>query len=117
MLSAVVGAAGVVAALMNILDSFITFLFYLSVVFIPVAGVIMSDYLLIRPERYRIESLDDNRGLNAKGFLAWAMGAIFAVLASEAVIPSPSGVAAVDAVVLTGIVYLALAWNERGVKQ
>ncbi len=113
MLTLALGAAGVVAALMNILDSFISFLFYLSVIFIPVAGVIMSDYLLIRPGHYRVESLEDNRGLNVKGFVAWAIGAVFAVLASESVVPSPSGIAAIDAVVLTGIVYLALAWNER----
>lgn len=107
------GAVGVVAALMNILDSFITFLFYLSVIFVPVAGVIISDYLLIRPDRYKVESLDDNRGLNIKGFVAWSVGAVFAVLASESVIPPLSEIAAIDAIVLTGVVYLILAWNER----
>jgi cytosine permease len=71
LLTLALGVAGVVAALMNILDSFITFLFYLSVIFIPVAGVIMSDYLLIRPGHYTIESLENNRGLNVKGFAAW----------------------------------------------
>jgi len=113
LLTLALGAAGVVAALMNILDSFISFLFYLSVIFIPVAGVIMSDYLLIRPGHYKIESLEGNRGLNIKGFVAWAIGAAYAVLASESIIPSPSKIAAIDAVILTGIVYLALAWNER----
>lgn len=113
-LTLALGAVGVFAALMNILDSFISFLFYLSVIFIPVAGVIMSDYLVIHPGRYRIESLEGNRVLNIKGFVAWAIGAAFAVLASEAVIPSPSKIAAIDAVILTGIVYMALAWNERG---
>lgn len=113
MLTVALGAVGVVAALMNILDSFITFLFYLSVIFIPVAGVIMSDYLLIRPGHYTVESLDNNRSLNVKGLVAWALGAVFAVLASESVIPSPTTIAAIDAVVLSGIVYLALAWNER----
>ncbi|NOX68641.1 MAG: cytosine permease [Gammaproteobacteria bacterium] len=113
MLTIALGVIGVAAALMNILDSFISFLFYLSVIFIPVAGVIMSDYLLICPGRYRVESLVDNRSLNIKGFVAWAIGAAFAVLASESIIPSPSEVAAIDAVILTGIVYLALAWNER----
>jgi len=112
-LTLVLGAVGVVAALMNILGIFITFLFYLSVIFVPVAGVIIADYLFIRPGHYTVESLEDNRGLNIKGFIAWSVGAAIAILASESVIPSLSKIAAIDAIVLTGIVYLVLAWNER----
>ena len=69
------GAVGVIAALMNILDSFITFLFYLSVIFVPVAGVIIVDYLLIRTASYSVATLDKNRALNLKGFVAWTAGA------------------------------------------
>lgn len=108
------GAIGVVAALMNILDGFITFLFYLSVIFIPVAGVLMIDALFIRPTVYRIETLDNNRALNWKGFTAWAIGAVFAVLASEGIMPTLTEIAAMDAVILSGLLYTVLAWNERG---
>lgn len=107
------GIIGVAAALMNILDSFITFLFYLSVIFIPVAGVLIIDALFIRPKAYRIETLENNRRLNWKGFVAWAVGAIVAVLASDAIIPTLSKIAAIDAVFLSAIIYTALAWNER----
>lgn len=107
------GAIGVVAALLNILDGFITFLFYLSVIFIPVAGVLIIDALFIRPGLYRIETLDNNRALNWKGFTAWALGAVVAVLASEAILPPLTKIAAMDAVILSGLVYIALAWNER----
>lgn len=107
------GAVGVLAALMNILDGFITFLFYLSVIFIPVAGVLIIDALFIRPDVYRIETLNDNRALNWKGFTAWAVGAVFAVLASEAVLPTLTKIAAMDAVILSGLLYIALAWSER----
>ncbi len=111
------GVIGVVAALMNILDSFITFLFYLSVIFIPVAGVLIIDALLIRPDAYRIESLENNRSLNWKGFVAWAFGAVIAVLASDGFIPALSKIAAIDAVVLSAIIYIAFAWNERDVNK
>lgn len=107
------GAIGVVAALMNILDGFITFLFYLSVIFIPVAGVLMIDALLIRPNIYRIETLKNNRALNWKGFTAWAVGAVVAVLASEGIVPTITKIAAMDAVILSGLIYVILAWNER----
>jgi len=107
------GAIGVIAALMNILDSFVTFLFYLSVIFIPVAGVLMIDALFIRPKLYKIETLENNRALNWKGFIAWLVGAIIALLASESIIPTLTKIAAMDAVILSAIVYLILAWNER----
>lgn len=112
-LTITLGVIGVAAALMNILDNFITFLFYLSVIFIPVAGVLMIDALLIRPNAYHIETLNNNRRLNWKGFTAWAVGAVIAVLASEGTIPILTKIAAIDAVLLSAVIYIALAWNER----
>lgn len=109
----ILGALGVLFALMNILDHFITFLFYLSVIFIPVAGVIIVDYLLIRPNEYNIESLDNNRQINSKGLLAWGVSAVVAILASEGIIPALSTIAAIDAVVLAGVLYAVFSWNER----
>lgn len=108
LLALTLGAVGVGAALLNILDSFITFLFYLSVIFIPVAGVIMADYLIVERDAYRIESLHNNRSWNVNGFVAWSVGALVAVLASESVIPALSTIAAIDAVVLSAVVYLVL---------
>ncbi|MFK7956344.1 MAG: cytosine permease [Lysobacterales bacterium] len=112
-LTIALGAIGVVAALMNILDSFVTFLFYLSVVFIPVAGVIVVDFLMIRRSAYRIETLGANRLINLKGFVAWAIGAAFALLASEGVIPALSHIPAIDAMTLSAAIYAALSFNER----
>ena len=112
-LTLVLGVIGVGAALMNILDSFVTFLFYLSVIFIPVAGVIIVDYLLIQREHYQIETLDQNRSWNVKGLIAWSVGAVFALLASESIIPPLSKIAAIDAVLLSAGVYLALSWKDR----
>jgi cytosine permease len=110
------GAVGVIAALMNILDSFVTFLFYLSVIFIPVAGVIIIDWVLIRPGAYTITALDQNRSINTPGLIAWAIGAAFAVLASEELLPTLTGIAAMDAVILAGFAYTALAWRNREVR-
>ncbi|MEP3653279.1 MAG: cytosine permease [Litorimonas sp.] len=116
-LTIALGVIGVAAALMNILDSFITFLFYLSVIFIPVAGVLIIDALLIRPSIYKIETLENNRTLNWKAFAAWAVGAVIAVLASDGFIPTLTKIPALDAVILSGVLYIALAWTQRETKQ
>jgi cytosine permease len=107
------GLIGIFVASLNLLDNFITFIFYLSIIFVPVAGIIISDYLFIRPRAYNIESLSNNRAMAPKGFVAWLVSAIFAILSTQGVIPSPSGIAAIDAIFLAGIIYITLSWNER----
>ena len=101
----VLGVIGVTAGLMNILDSFVTFLFYLSVVFIPVAGVIIVDHFIARPEAYRVTEVEDNQPLNRWGLLAWFMGAAIALAASEGFIGSVTSVAALDAMMTAAVLY------------
>ena len=101
----VLGVIGVTAGLMNILDSFVTFLFYLSVVFIPVAGVIIVDHFIARPEAYRVTEVEDNQPVNRWGLLTWFMGAAIALAASEGFIGSVTRVAALDAMLTTAVLY------------
>ncbi len=100
----VLGALGTGAAFLNILDAFLTFLFYLAVVFIPVAGVIAVDYLFIRRDAYheKREALRMNLRLTALG--SWIAGAVIALLGAEDVIRL-SGVAAIDAMVVAALTY------------
>jgi cytosine permease len=105
----VLGVIGVTAGLMNILDSFVTFLFYLSVVFIPVAGVIIVDHFIARPETYRVREVADNQSLNRWGLLAWFMGAAIALAASEGFIGSVTRVAALDAMLTAAVLYWIVA--------
>lgn len=102
------GALGVTAGLMNILDSFIEFLFYLSIVFIPVAGVVIVDHFLVRQTHYAVEVVTDNQPLNLPGLLAWFAGAAVALAGSEGVIVSFTTVAAIDAMVVSASLYLFL---------
>lgn len=110
------GGVGIIAGVLNLLDYFVTFLFYLSIIFVPVAGVILVDYFLIRPDRYRIETLQANSGFNVKAFATWAIGAVVSILMSEAIMPSLTGMAAMDAALLTGLLYLVLSWPDRRVQ-
>lgn len=102
------GALGVTAGLMNILDSFIEFLFYLSIVFIPVAGVVIVDHFLVRQNHYAVDVVTDNQPLNLPGLLAWFAGAAVALAGSEGVIVSFTTVAAIDAMVISASLYLFL---------
>lgn len=107
------GAIGVIAALMNLLDNFIPFLIFLSDIFIPVAGVIIIDALLIRRSDYHIDTLTHNRSFNGAALLAWAIGAGFALMISHEVIASPTTITSIDAIILAGLVYMALSWLSR----
>jgi cytosine permease len=101
----ILGVIGVTAGLMNILDSFVIFLFYLSVVFIPVAGVIIVDHFVARPEAYQVTEVADNQPLNRWGLLSWFMGASIALVASEGFIGSVTRVAALDAILVAAVLY------------
>ena len=108
-LTIILGAVGVIAALMNILGAFETFLWYLSIIFIPVAGVLMVDRLLLRPSIYNLETLTDNNRLNLTAFLAWAIGAVFAILADRGIMPTLTKIGAMDALILSAVLYFILS--------
>lgn len=107
------GTLGAGAAFLNLLDHFVVFLVYLSIIFVPVAGVIIADFGLIRRSSYKIDTLDNNRSFAVKAFIAWALGAVAALIMSENLIPSLSGAPAIDAMALAGMTYLAIAWPDR----
>jgi cytosine permease len=108
-LTIILGAVGVIAALMNILGAFEVFLWYLSIIFIPVAGVLMVDRLFLRPSVYNLETLKDNNRLNVTAFGAWAVGAIFAILADQGILPTLTKIGAMDALVLSAVLYFVLS--------
>jgi len=103
------GALGVTAGLMNILDSFVEFLFYLSIVFIPVAGVVIVDHFAVRKRHYSVDKVADNQPLNLPGLLAWFAGASVALAGSEGLIASVTTVAAIDAMMVSALLYFVLA--------
>ena len=104
------GVFGAGAALLNLLDVFVVFLIYLSIIFIPVAGIVIMDYLFVRRADYRIEQLEQNRKFAPIAFCAWFIGAAVSLLMYWGVLQSPSKIEAIDAIVLTAISYLILSW-------
>ncbi len=107
LLVAVLGVLGTAAAFLNILDYFLTFLFYLAIVFVPVAGVIAVDYVVVRRSAYHADRVALQRPISVLAMVAWAAGALVALLGAEGFV-SLSGIAAVDAMLVAATVYLAL---------
>lgn len=108
LLIVVLGALGTVAAFMNILDYFLTFLFYLAIVFVPVAGVIAVDHFFARPSAYFGELVAAERTVSPMALAAWAAGSIVALLGAEEMIRL-TGVAALDAMLVSAVGYAILS--------
>ena len=68
------GALGTLTVFLNILDHFLTFLFYLSIVFVPVASIIVIDFFWLRRSDYLVGD-GASRGIEPPALAAWAVGA------------------------------------------
>jgi cytosine permease len=102
------GALGTIAAFFNILDHFLTFLFYLAIVFVPVAGVIAVDHFFARPSAYFENLLTAERSVSPMALVAWAAGSAVALLGAESVIEL-TGIAALDAMFVSALSYAILS--------
>ncbi len=108
------GALGTAAAFVNILDYFLTFLFYLAIIFVPVAGVIAVDYLLVRQPAYHEQRRALARAYSSAALGAWAGGALVALLGAEGYVRM-SGIAALDAMAVSAVLYWAFSkWERSG---
>ena len=107
----VLGALGTLAAFFDILDYFLSFLFYLAIVFVPVAGVIAVDYLFLRRSAYHGERLQLQEELRVDAVICWGLGAGVALFGSLGWL-SLSDIAAVDAMFIAGGAYYLLSRNS-----
>jgi len=106
----VAGVAGTLVAFLQILDHFLTFLFYLSIVFVPIASIIIVDFFLLRPAAYAGAAINSIKPVETTALIAWAGGACMAVLGSAGYLRL-TGIAAVDAMLVSALAYGALRWR------
>ena len=104
----VTGILGTAAAFFNILDYFLDFLFYLAIVFVPVAGLIAVDYLLVRRPAYHDQREACETNLRTSALVAWALGACVALVGSWEWV-TLTGIAAIDAMLVAALSYYLLA--------
>jgi cytosine permease len=101
------GAAGTLFSVFGVLERIVPFLLILGVVVPPVGGVMLADYFFLKRDR---EELRSTRGtsrlprscewLNPMAVVAWVAG-------SAAGYFLPLGIASLNSIVASGLVYLA----------
>ena len=102
------GAGGTFAAFFNILDHFVTFLFYLSIIFVPVAGIVVIDILCLRRSAYFADRAAGTLPRYQWSAIAsWVLGAGVAIAASEGLV-TLTRVAALDAILAGAMARLAI---------
>ena len=106
-----IGSLGTLAAFMNILNNFLSFLFYLAVIFVPVSGVIIVDYLILRRSAYHEDRLLLEQKSRPKAIAAWGLGACVALMGSWHWL-SITNIAALDAMIVAAVVYFLLTFKE-----
>jgi len=104
----IIGIAGVFGSILattcNILDEFLTFLFYLSIMFAPVSGVFVVDYIFLRRDIYdSTGAREPIRHCRPAALLSWAVGLGFALLFGL------TGISALDAFIASAASYLCIA--------
>ncbi|MFK8053894.1 MAG: cytosine permease [Woeseiaceae bacterium] len=104
----VLGAIGTLAAFLNILDYFLDFLFYLAIVFVPVAGIIVVDYLWVHRTAYHVDFDPGSQRVSIPALLSWVLGATLALLGAFGVV-SLSGIAALDAMFVSALAFALLS--------
>jgi NCS1 family nucleobase:cation symporter-1 len=112
------GVLSIVLALVFPMERYQGFLFFIGAMFVPLFGVVLTDYFLIRKRRLDLDALDRvggaywySRGYHRKALLAWAVG--FATYESNQLLGSPVG-GSIPSMLVAGVLYYAAASRSHG---
>ena len=101
------GIVGTLTAFAGILDHFIPFLIYLSILFIPVGSIYITDFFLLKNQEYKMEDLATQKPVSWEALFAWLLGSLVSYSAVEEIF-SLTGSSTIDALVIPGAVYYFL---------
>lgn len=101
-LTAIFGVVGIVLSSLGITAYFLTFLGWLGTAIPPVAGIVIVDYFIIKRGKYHYGEGVRHHFCNVVALLAWLVGAVVGFTVTW-------GIAAINAIVTTGIIYLVLS--------
>jgi NCS1 family nucleobase:cation symporter-1 len=109
----IAGIMSILVALVFPMEQYENFLFFIGAMFIPLYGVILTDYFILRRRRLDIADIYRERGqywyrkgFNPAAIIAWAAG--FAVYEAMAVLTLPVG-GSLPSMFTAGIIYWVFA--------
>jgi NCS1 family nucleobase:cation symporter-1 len=109
----IAGIMSILVALVFPMEQYENFLFFIGAMFIPLFGVILTDYFILRRRRLDIADIYREggqywyrKGFNPVAIIAWAAG--FAVYEAMAVLTLPVG-GSLPSMVTAGIIYWVFA--------
>lgn len=106
-MTAIFGVVGIALSSLGITNYFMTFLGWLGTAIPPVAGVVIVDYFLIKKGKYQYGEGVKHHFCNVLALIAWIAGAAVGFTVTW-------GIAAINAIVTTGLVYLILSLIFKG---
>ncbi len=113
----IAGAVSILVALVFPMEQYENFLFFIGAMFIPLFGVVLTDYFIIRKRKLEVEAIfrEDGpywyrRGYNAVALMAWAAG--FAVYEALALLKAPIG-GSIPSMLAAGMIYWAISRIKR----
>jgi nucleobase:cation symporter-1, NCS1 family len=113
----VTGIVSIVVALVFPMERYQGFLFFIGAMFVPLFGVVLTDYFLLRKRRLEIESLDRvgglywySRGYHFKALAAWAAG--FATYEGIQLLSYPIG-GSLPSMLVAGLLYYGVGRGQR----
>jgi len=107
LLTGVFGIVGIALSSLGITDYFMTFLGWLGTAIPPVAGIVIVDYFVIKKGDYHYGEGTRHHFCNILALIAWVAGAAVGFTVTW-------GIAAINAIVTTGVVYLILSLAFKG---
>jgi putative hydroxymethylpyrimidine transporter CytX len=110
------GILSIVVALFFPMEQYENFLFFIGAMFVPLFGVVLTDYFLIRKRQLKLDEIDKPggaywywKGFNPSAIMAWAAG--FLTYEAIALMKLPVG-GSIPSILVSGTLYL-LIFRER----
>lgn len=103
----VVGTIGTALAFLNMQEYLVGFLLVLGVSIPPVASIYCIEILYFRRRHCDVETLEQEPAVNVAAFIAWLLASGLGFLAQQNAI-NLSGIAAIDSVLVSSLVYFGV---------
>lgn len=105
-LTVAAGITGTIIAAAGITDHFVAFLLLLGTTIPAIAGIYAADFFVISRQNYTPERLRAIQNINPSAFVAWIGASGFGYATEQQLLPSVTGIASCDSVLIGFVLYL-----------